>query len=281
MLNTALVYDEIRLIKNNVLNIRTDSEELESVLKQFLKRESKVIRTIVSCLFFKALDEDIDENQIKILTATEIVHNASLIHDDAIDGSLFRRGAETINYEYDNKLSVIAGDFLMSKAIDVLLQLGNNDILKLYFETISKMCEGESNQYFSRNQIPSIEDYLQKTKYKTAELFKSCFVALAFYSKSQMIQEAREFAINFGIAFQIKNDLDDYRLGIENSSDVKEGVFTAPIIFKNAVVNSNSAIEKTLELIRKYCDKTKLIIENFEESPYKTELMRIIDNLCN
>lgn len=281
MILNSIIGNELKQVKRIILDVRTDSEDLLNVLNNFLNRESKLIRTITACLFFKSFDEDINENQLRILAATEIIHNASLIHDDTIDGSVLRRGAASINKEFDGKLSVIAGDFLMSKAVEELLKLGNNDILKIFFETITKMCEGESEQYFSRNLIPSVDDYLKKTQYKTAELFKSCFVAMAFYSRSSMIKEAREFALNFGTAFQIKNDLEDYKLGVENSEDVKGGIYTLPVIYTNAVEDNEIAIEKTLNLIHNYCEKAKSVVDIAEDNVYKRTLIEIIDKLWN
>ena len=280
MITNGILDYELNIIKSRILDIETNSIDLKRILQEFLSRESKLIRPLSACLFFKALGENISDEQFKILTATEIVHNASLIHDDVIDGSILRRGKSTINYKYDNKLSVIAGDFLISKAIDELLKLGNNDILKLYFETISKMCEGESYQYFQKDKIPTLEEYLKKTQYKTAELFKACFVSMSLYSKFQCINLAKDFAINFGIAFQIKNDLDDYKIGVENSQDIKDGIYTVPVIYANSTENNITAIEKTLSLIHNYCERLKLLIKDFKDNEYKNSLIEIIDSLC-
>ena len=122
MILNSIIGNELKQVKRIILDVNTDSEELRNVLNNFLNRESKLIRTITSCLFFKAFGEDINENQFRILAATEIIHNASLIHDDTIDGSVLRRGEASINQEFDGRLSVIAGDFLMSKAVEELLQ---------------------------------------------------------------------------------------------------------------------------------------------------------------
>ncbi len=270
------VSNHLECIKSRLLNLNIDSSELKDILYNFLSQESKMIRSLLSCLFFKG---NISEEQYKILTATELIHNASLIHDDAIDGSVLRRGDKSINFKYDNKLAVIVGDYLISLATKELLELNNNDILKIFFETISKMCIGESQQYFSKGKIPTLEEYLIKTQYKTAELFKACMVSMALYSKSEMINESREFALNYGIAFQIKNDLDDYKQGIIDSQDIKDKIYTAPIILLNSIEYNDVAIEKTLDLIHNYCEKAKDIIKNFDNDIYKDYLIGLIDKL--
>ncbi len=270
------VSNHLECIKSRLLNLNVDSSELKDILYNFLSQESKMIRSLLACLFFKG---NISEEQYKILIATELIHNASLIHDDTIDGSLLRRGNNSINSKYDNKLAVIAGDYLISLATKELLELNNNDIIKIFFETISKMCIGESQQYFSKDKIPTLEEYLIKTQYKTAELFKACMFSTALYSDIKNTNEVGEFALNFGIAFQIKNDLDDYKKGLENSQDIKGGVYTAPVILLNSIEYNDVAIEKTLDLIHNYCEKAKNIIQNYKDDIYKGYLIGLIDKL--
>lgn len=270
------VEKELTNIKKRLLDINCESFDLKKIINDFLSQESKMIRSLVACLFFKA---NISEEQYKILIATELIHNASLIHDDVIDESIKRRECDTINLTYDNKLAVIVGDYLISLATKELLDLNNSDVIKIFFETISKMCIGESSQYFSKGKIPTIEEYLIKTQYKTAELFKACMVSMALYSDSENINEVREFALNYGIAFQIKNDLDDYKQGIINSQDIKSGNYTAPVILLNSIEYNDVAIEKTLDLIHNYCEKAKDIIQNFDDDIYKDYLIGLIDKL--
>lgn len=281
MINTCHVQREINTVKEKILSFCCESKKLQTILNDFLSRESKLIRTITAATFIKAGNEELNEEQYRILAATELIHNASLIHDDAIDESSSRRGASSINEQFGNKLSIIAGDYVTSLAVNELLRLNNNDILQIYFDTISKMCEGESIQYFQKGKIPTLEEYIKKTQYKTAELFKACFVSTAIYSNNSMISEARDFAINYGIAFQIRNDLEDYKLGIDNSSDIKQGVYTAPVILSNAIQDSSLAIEKTLDLIDNYCQRAKLALINFPSNEYSQYLTELLEKLCN
>lgn len=274
--NISPVEDELNIIKKRLLNISCDSYELKNILSSFLSQESKMIRSLLACLFFKG---NISEEQYKILIATELIHNASLIHDDVIDEGIIRRKNQTINVKYDNKLAVIAGDYLISLATKELLDLENSDVIKIFFETISKMCIGESNQYFFKGKIPTLEEYLIKTQYKTAELFKACMVTMSLYSDTEQINEAREFALNYGIAFQIKNDLDDYKQGVEKSQDIKDENYTAPVILLNSIEYNDDAIEKTLDLIHNYCVKARKILQKFEDDIYKDYLIGLINKL--
>ena len=122
---------------------------------------------------------------------------------------------------------------------------------------------------------------MKKTQYKTAELFKACLVASSIYSKNQMLVEAREFAINYGIAFQIRNDLEDYKRGIDNSSDIQQGIYTAPVIFADSVENNAFAIEKTMDLIDNYCQRAKVALLNLSDNDYALSLTELVNKLCN
>lgn len=275
------IQNEINLVKEKILSFCCESQNLQDVLKEFLSRKSKLIRSIVAILFLKSANETITDEQYSIFAATELIHNASLIHDDAIDENVIRRGKDSINSKFGDKFSIIAGDYVTTLATQELLKLANNDVLQIYFETISKMCEGESLQYFQKGKIPKLDEYLKKTQYKTAELFKACLVASSIYSKNQMLVEAREFAINYGIAFQIRNDLEDYKRGIDNSSDIQQGIYTAPVIFADSVENNAFAIEKTMDLIDNYCQRAKVALLNLSDNDYALSLTELVNKLCN
>ena len=263
-----IIDSEIQEIKNKMLNFKCESIELEKILINFLNGNSKFIRSTTAILFFKSQNYTISEEQFKILHATEIIHNASLIHDDVIDGGVLRRGKKTINIEFDNKLSVIAGDYLISQAITELLSLNNNKIINIFTNTISKMCLGESLQYFSKGSPPTIQEYLLKTQYKTAELFNACFASLCEYSNVDA-KMASEFALNYGIAFQIKNDLNDH---LTTSNDLNDNIYNVPSIV---------GVEKTMSLIDNYCNKIKECLVNIKENEYKEYLIELVDELCN
>ena len=276
-----LIQNELDNVRTRIKKINCETKQLKTVLSDFLSQDSKFIRTITSVLFTKACGEELTEEHYNILAATELIHNASLIHDDAIDNDSIRRGVSSLNQQYGNKFSIIAGDYLMTLAVSELLKLNNNDVLNIYFDTLSKMCEGESIQYFQKGKVPTLDEYLKKTRYKTAELFKACFVTMQMYTMFPKISEARDFAINYGTAFQIKNDLEDYKRGTDNSSDIKEGIYTAPVILSNSFKDSDSAIEKTLDLIDNYCQRARLSIMSVGNNEYSDYLTELVNKLCN
>ena len=106
------ILPEISVIKEKISSFYCESQELQTVLRDFLSRESKLIRSIIALLFLKSTNESIKDEHYRIIVATELIHNASLIHDDAIDDSNIRRGKKSINTMFGNKLSIIAGDYL-------------------------------------------------------------------------------------------------------------------------------------------------------------------------
>ena len=131
---------------------------------------------------FAELDK-IDEKQIVFQSAIELVHNASLIHDDVIDESQSRRAVQTINSKFGNKLAVITGDYLLSVALKKIRTLDAPEIIDMFAQTLDDMCQGEIKQDFSRFKIPSIEEYLEKTRLKTAKLFETAICGSFFLAK--------------------------------------------------------------------------------------------------
>ena len=115
----------------------------------------------------------LNKKQITIQTVIELVHNASLIHDDVIDDCSERRGDKSFNAGFGSRLSVIAGDYILSFALTKLAELNSSDILKLFARTLNNMCKGEIDQHFSKFKIPSIEEYIEKTYNKTGALFET------------------------------------------------------------------------------------------------------------
>ena len=158
---------EIEIIENKITEEISLAEPMQSFLKKFLLAPSKRLREVLPVLYFKALGKELSQKQLEVLSVVEIVHNASLIHDDIIDESDLRRGNKTISCEFGNKLGVIAGDYLLSVALSKLCKLSNVEVIQLFSQTIEKMSIGEVNQNFSRFKVGSIEDYIDKSRNST------------------------------------------------------------------------------------------------------------------
>jgi len=239
-------------------------------------------------LFARALFGGVSQKHYNIAAAIELIHNATLIHDDVIDSSDERRGNETLNKAFDAKLAVVAGDFLFTLAFMQISKTGSVEIIDIYAQALKEICTGEIEQYFNKFKVPSIEDYIEKSKNKTAMLF---YVGLysAFLNDvdEEKLEKIKDFALNFGIAFQIKDDLVNVLNADKNaaSDDIKNGIYTAPVIFSSGEGRVESgegkvesgAIQKTKNLIKKYVDKAVDNLDIINDNEYKKAIKRICE----
>lgn len=263
-------------------------------LKKYLFGSSKQIRSCLIFLFSKNFGytyTDIDI--VKLAAATEIIHNATLIHDDIIDESSIRRGNISLHEKYSNKLGVISGDFLLSVALNLLLDLPSQ-VMKNFGVCLNSLCIGEINQYFSKQLTPTIEEYLKKSELKTSALFVAALKSLFDMRDSEYSPNAELFALHFGRAFQIKDDLKNIINITENKpvlNDISQGIFTAPVIYeygemqdlsKNssqeiiARIKDGNAIGKTRDLLS---SEIKMSINQLMFFP-KNEYLDSICLLC-
>ena len=295
-----VVKPDIERVEADSLDSISIDEPLKSKLFEVLNAPSKHIRAVLAFLFLKAQGREIDEKQIVFQSAIELVHNASLIHDDVIDESQLRRAVQTINSKFGNKLAVITGDYLLSVALKKIRTLDAPEIIDMFAQTLDDMCQGEIKQDFSRFKIPSIEEYLEKTRLKTAKLFETAICGSLFLAKHLITKSSplaptgrgchkvtgkgfycssiQDFARNFGIAFQIRDDLINAKT---SQNDFKEGIYTAPVIFANSVEEFQNGIEKTQILLNNYVDSALKCIENLEESKYKAALTNLLGLIKN
>ena len=265
---------EIKLVKEELVKKINIEKGLQDKLFELLQAPSKHIRTVVSFLYLKALGLEINEKQIIYQSAIELVHNASLIHDDIIDESKTRRTIETINHEFGNKLAVITGDFLLSVALKKIRTLKQSEIIDMFAQTLDDMCQGEIRQQFSKFKISTIEEYIKKTELKTAKLFETAICGSLIIAQSDI--QAKNFANYFGIAFQIRDDL----INIKTSkTDIKDGIYTAPVILSSNTENFETGIEKTEILLNNYIDKTKKELSVLPENNYKNTLINLVELL--
>lgn len=289
----GVVADEVELVKQKLFDEIELEEHLKTNLFKIFNAPSKHIRAVVSFLILKALDIEVNASQIILQASIELVHNASLIHDDIIDESEKRRGVETLNTYFDNKLAVIAGDYLISLALKRIRSLNSFEIIDMFAQTLDDMCQGEVAQQFGKYKIPTIEEYIKKTEQKTAKLFETAIcggLKLAITDVpagrgknfSENVSELRNsgegynlsnFAKAFGIAFQIRDDLINAKT---SKSDFKDGIYTAPVILAGSVEGFENGIEKTQDLLNNYIECAKNEIEKLKDSKYKTALIELL-----
>lgn len=271
-----VVKSDIKKIENRFLEILPKSCEIYSDLEQFLKLPSKRIRSVLALLYLRAIGVEVDENQLELLMIVELIHNASLIHDDVIDEEKIRRSQKNINSKFGNKMAIISGDYLLSVVMGKLTRLGKLELFEIFSKTIKEMCEGEILQYSNLYKIPTHEDYLKKTYQKTGSLFEACVLGCVMLSISQEAENAKEFSKNFGIAFQIRDDIENI---LKGGNDIKEGVYNAPIIFSGSIDNPVAGIEKSKILLNNYLDIAQKCLCGMDESEYKSALKKLLELL--
>jgi octaprenyl-diphosphate synthase len=236
---------------------------LDIITRYIIKRKGKQMRPMFVFLSAKSLGEIKDSTYIAA-SLIELLHTATLVHDDVVDDSNERRGFFSINALWKNKVAVLVGDFLLSKGL--LLALDNNEfgLLKIVSEATREMSEGELLQIEKARKLDISEDvYFEIIRKKTASLIASCCAsgAASAGAGDNLVKQMKLFGENVGIAFQIKDDLFDYessnKTGKPNGIDIKEQKMTLPLIY---LLNNTSYIEK-----RKIIN----IVKNHNNNPEK------------
>lgn len=261
----------------------------------FLKR-SKYIRSVILYLVCLLHDVNVNSDIIKISIITELIHNASLLHDDVVDDCDVRRGNLTFNKKYDNKFACLLGDYILTLAVSEMLSFNNIRINKYFNSAINRMSIGEIEQYQSRYKIVTLEQYIQKCIKKTSLLFEAmCYAFCCLYIKDyKKAIKIMKFARYFGIAFQIKDDLNN--ILDENNikpklNDITNGVYNSNVIFASEdypdllnkkedyikIISNDKYTNKSKQLIEKYINKAKKELVNIENSIYKEDLFTILD----
>ena len=281
----AIADCELNLIEKKMIEPINVPEPLNSRIREFLSSPSKRVRPLVAILYLKSLNLPISENHLELLSAVELVHNASLIHDDIIDESEIRRGKKTIYKEFESKLAVVSGDYILSVAMEKIADFKNFEILKNFSQTLKKMCIGEISQNFDKFKITGLDEYIEKSKNKTAYLFETALLTCAMlYESSPDFKKISDFALNLGIAFQIRDDLinildNDCQKPANN--DIKSGIYTAPVIFAGSVENCSAGIEKTRDLLNNYIQIAKEQTEYLPKNKYSAALKEFLELLKN
>jgi geranylgeranyl pyrophosphate synthase len=179
------------------------------------------------------------ENLYRLSVAVELLHVATLIHDDLLDKSSMRRGIPTVSSRWNEKATVLAGDFMLAKAAKISAQVGDFEVMAIFADAIMAICEGEIRQDFNGHSgSPDRSDYYARIRAKTASLFAACTESAAVLSRAPEIerQALREYGHNLGMAFQIADDVLDFvgterEVGKPVGSDLRQGVVTLPTIY--------------------------------------------------
>ena len=260
-------------MKKNINNIiATELKNLEESLSKSISSEvglatevstylvnsgGKRIRPLICILIAKALGYK-GNKLTQLASSIELLHTATLIHDDVVDESSSRRGKESIHKKWDNAHGVLVGDFVYSKAFQLMAGLRNPKIIKILADSTNIISEGEVLQLSLKNKaIISEKDYFEIIGRKTAELFKAASQSAAVLSgaSNEVVKTAGDFAYSLGIAFQIQDDLLDYfgnkkLTGKKIGKDFEEGKITLPLL-RTIKLTSNQNKKTILKLISK------------------------------
>ena len=273
------VKEELTKLNKELENSIRGNTPLHSGIKDFVLAPSKRIRPLLSFLYLKANNITVTQKHIQLQTITELVHNASLIHDDVIDNGKLRRSKKTINSAFSSRLAVISGDYILSVTLRKLTEFNSVELIKIFSSVIENMCSGEIEQNFSRYRITNIAQYIDKSYKKTGSLFEASLKASLLLENLPL--ERAELAKLFGIAFQIRDDILNITgsdLSKENN-DIAEGIYNAPVIFSGDIDNPSAGIEKTKSLLSNYIDRAKQHLLNLENNRYKSAITELLDLL--
>ena len=228
------------------------------------KSGGKRIRPLLTLGAAKLCGYENGNRDINLAACIELIHNATLLHDDVIDNSDLRRGIQSSNAIWGNQSSILVGDYLFSRCFEIMVEDGSQEILKLLSSTSSKIAQGEVLQLEYKGELDILEEtYFNIINSKTASLFAAATrVGACITNKSKKEKDALEsYGRNLGLAFQIADDALDYYstktiFGKEIGKDFYEGKVTLPIIFLCQKANSDE--KKLLEKIFKKKNRSKL-----------------------
>lgn len=294
-----------------VSSLESKVERVSQIGHYIVNSGGKRIRPIVTLLCSKACQAN-DQDMISMAVIIEFIHTATLLHDDVVDTSKLRRGKATANAVWDNASAVLVGDFIYSRAFQMIAALDNSEVTSILAETTNVIAEGEVLQLTHRQQ-PDIsqEQYLRVIEYKTAKLFEAaCQLGAVTSGQSREFKQAfAGYGKQIGLAFQLTDDMLDYQpnnphWGKNMGDDLREGKATLPLIYamkngsselcaiiQNAILNqgtdalesiqngivSTGAIDYTLQLAKKAVQSAKQSLSIIPDSLYKKTLCDLAD----
>lgn len=231
----------------------------DNIIRYFLDRKGKQLRPIMAILSAKMIAGNVPDTTIYGAVALELLHNASLMHDDVVDDSDRRHGAKTINKVWDNKIAVLMGDFFLAKCLESSLAGESLDVCKVLSGMVIRLSEGELEQQSNaRSHLLSEDAYFSVISGKTASLFAGCFRigAISVNASKEIENLLAEFGELLGLIFQIKDDIFDYypsndEVGKPTGHDIYEGKITLPLIFAlNQTANEENERMRNLVLYK-------------------------------
>ena len=296
-------------------NIKDEEKLITLTAGHLIKAKGKKIRPLLTLLVSKMLNYK-GNADVTLAVCIEFIHNATLLHDDVIDTGKIRRGKLSANQIWGNKVSVLVGDYLLSRAFKLMVKNKSLKLLEILSQTSLILARGQIQDVGNNQNVNLTEKkYLSIIDAKTAELFRiSCFLPTIITNQDKKTQKIfNDFGFNFGMAFQLSDDVLDYfgdssKMGKSVGKDFFEGKVTYPVIhcFKKSDKKSKKIIAKlffkrkrskkdlavllnlmkktntyksSIEFVRKYAEKAKTNINKFEGNKYKVYLDDLVDHL--
>ncbi len=258
----ALVEEKIKLKLSSKVSL------VDEMTSYHLRTGGKRLRALLTLGAAKICGYSKGSRDVNLATCVELIHAATLMHDDVIDNSKIRRGKKTINSIWGNQSSILVGDYLLSRCFEMMVEDGNLEILKLLSSTSAEISQGEVLQLQHKGEIDMLEEtYLKIISAKTASLFAAATkVGSILSNKENKVKEALEFyGKNLGLTFQIADDVLDYNseikfFGKKIGSDFYEGKVTLPIILLYQKANDNEKV-----YLKKLFEKDKKDEEDFKK----------------
>ena len=311
LLKSSLKRVEIEISKN----IKDEEKLITLTAGHLIKAKGKKIRPLLTLIVSKMLNYK-GNADVTLAVCIEFIHNATLLHDDVIDTGKIRRGKLSANQIWGNKVSVLVGDYLLSRAFKLMVKNKSLKLLEILSQTSLILARGQIQDVGNNQNVNLTEKkYLSIIDAKTAELFRiSCFLPTIITDQNKKTQKIfNDFGFNFGMAFQLSDDVLDYfgdsgKMGKSVGKDFFEGKVTYPVIhcFKKSNKKSKKIIAKlffkrkrskkdltvllnlmkktntyksSIEFVRKYAEKAKTNINKFEGNKYKVYLDELVDHL--
>lgn len=258
---------------------------LDTIMNYIVKRKGKQIRPMF-VLYSAALFGEINERSYRGASLVELLHTATLVHDDVVDESHMRRGFFSINALWKNKIAVLVGDYLLSKGLLLSVENEDFDLLKMLSTSVREMSEGELLQLEKARNLSATKDvYFEIIRKKTATLVASCceIGAATTNPNKEAQQKMRLFGEYIGLAFQIRDDLFDFgdsKSGKPSGNDLKEKKLTLPLLiaFENSTPSEIKRIKKAINKGEKHKNLMKDIMEFLEQKDAITKTKEVMND---
>lgn len=283
----GFLHEELKIFDSYLHNsVKSDNPHLTDIISYVFDTNGKQLRPTLVLLTAKACGKIIPETYHGA-TTVELLHTATLVHDDVIDKSNLRRGKSSVNAIYDNTKAVLVGDYLLSTALAESVKTGNLEIIKIISELGQNLAEGELYQYILANEIIIDEAaYFDVINKKTASLMQASLMigAITGGANSEMILHFKKIGSILGICFQIRDDIFDYYtkdVGKPTGSDIREGKITLPLIYalKNAPKSISNDMMKIIKSGQFNDDNIQILLSFAKEYRGISEAFDKIDSL--